>query len=167
MSFLSGGLSLYFLYKSSFSSMRLGMDLYLIMIFGFHVLFFLNLFIYFKRKRKRLSARQWGEGQRGFQAGSSLSAQSPTWGSISRLWDRDLSRNQESDAQPTEPPRCPWIPCSFSMWGFRIFFMPLCLKTFLPHVRPLTVPPYLSSSLLCAPALFPFELRSGWSPHNL
>ena len=23
------------------------------------------------------------------------------------LWDRDLSRNQESDTQPTEPPRCP------------------------------------------------------------
>ena len=29
------------------------------------------------------------------------------WGSIPRPWGHDLSRNQESDAQPTEPPRRP------------------------------------------------------------
>ena len=28
-----------------------------------------------------------------------------TWGLIPRPWDRDLSRNQELDAQPTEPPQ--------------------------------------------------------------
>lgn len=31
---------------------------------------------------------------------------SPTWGSISRPWGHDLRRNQESDAQLTESPRC-------------------------------------------------------------
>ena len=35
------------------------------------------------------------------------SAWSPTWGLIPQLWDHELSRNQELDAQPTEPPRCP------------------------------------------------------------
>ena len=32
------------------------------------------------------------------------SAQSLMWGSISQPRDRDLSQNQDSDAQPTEPP---------------------------------------------------------------
>ena len=32
---------------------------------------------------------------------------SPTRGSISQPWDHDLLWNQESDAQPTEPPRSP------------------------------------------------------------
>ena len=39
-------------------------------------------------------------------------AWSPMWGSISRPWDHDLSQNQESDAQLTQPPRRPldrWI----------------------------------------------------------
>ena len=34
-------------------------------------------------------------------------AGSPTGGSIPGPWDQDLSQNQESDAQPTEPPKCP------------------------------------------------------------
>ena len=34
-------------------------------------------------------------------------ARSQRWGSISWPWDDDLSRNQESDAQPIEPPRHP------------------------------------------------------------
>ena len=34
-------------------------------------------------------------------------AQSPMWGSIPQQQDPDLSRNQESDAQPTEPPGAP------------------------------------------------------------
>ncbi|XP_048068548.1 tumor protein p53-inducible nuclear protein 1 isoform X2 [Ursus arctos] len=38
------------------------------------------------------------------------SAQSQTRGSISQPRDHDLSRNQESDAQPTEPPRRPKRP---------------------------------------------------------
>ena len=34
------------------------------------------------------------------------SVQSPTGGSTSRLRDHDLSQKQESDVQPTAPPRC-------------------------------------------------------------
>ena len=48
-----------------------------------------------------------GEGKNLKQVPSS--AWSPTRGSIPRPWDRDLSRNQESDAQPTEPPRRPLL----------------------------------------------------------
>ena len=71
--------------------------------------FFLFLiFIYF-RERERGSA-SWGRGE---AEGGNLKqtpcwAQSLTWGSISWPWDHNLSRNQESDTQPTEPPRCPW-----------------------------------------------------------
>ena len=32
------------------------------------------------------------------------SALSPTWGLIPQPWDHDQSQNQESDAQPTQPP---------------------------------------------------------------
>ena len=35
------------------------------------------------------------------------SAQSWVWGSIPQPWDHDLNRNQESDAQLTEPPGAP------------------------------------------------------------
>ena len=35
------------------------------------------------------------------------SEQSLEWGSIPQTWDHDLSLNQESDAQPTKPPRRP------------------------------------------------------------
>ena len=45
--------------------------------------------------------------------GSELSAQSLMRGSILQPWDRDLSRNQELDAQPTEPPRCPKLKRNF------------------------------------------------------
>ena len=34
-------------------------------------------------------------------------SENPTWGSIPQPWDQDLSQNQESDAEPTEPPMCP------------------------------------------------------------
>ena len=44
------------------------------------------------------------------------SVQSPTWGSILQPWDHDLSWNQESDAQLTEPPRCPMI-FIFNCWN--------------------------------------------------
>ena len=43
--------------------------------------------------------------------------QSPTRGSIPHPWDRDLSQNQESDTQMTEP--CPSAP-SFSKIQFKI-----------------------------------------------
>ena len=38
---------------------------------------------------------------------SPCSAQSWKWGLIPGPWDHDLSRNQELDAQPTEPLRRP------------------------------------------------------------
>lgn len=60
-----------------------------------------------------------------------------------------------------------------SMWGkFRIFFMSENIFTLvfsgnssLPHVKLLILPPHLSLSLLCTPALYLFELHSDWSPH--
>ena len=45
------------------------------------------------------------EGETESQAGSVLSAQRPSEARTPELQDHDLSRNQESDAQPTEPPR--------------------------------------------------------------
>ena len=60
-------------------------------------------FIYFKRKRERERGRGRERGERESQAGSVLSAQVPTRGSI---WGA-VRQNQESDAQPTEPPRHP------------------------------------------------------------
>lgn len=50
-----------------------------------------------------------GEGNRGRepQADSPRSTEADSGGSISWLWDQNLSQNQESEAQPTEPPRHP------------------------------------------------------------
>ena len=64
----------------------------------------LNIFLngYFQRQRDQA----W-EGQRGSQAGFTLSVQSPTWGQSHEPRDHDLRRYQESDASPTEPPRRP------------------------------------------------------------
>ena len=53
------------------------------------------------RERKRENLKQ-----------ALCSAQSPMRGSIPQPWDHDLSQNQESDAQLTEPPRHPKI-CFF------------------------------------------------------
>ena len=47
-----------------------------------------------------------GEGEKDSWTSSRLSTE-PTWGFILGPWDHDLSPNQESDAYPTEPPRCP------------------------------------------------------------
>ena len=53
-------------------------------------------------------SEQWqGRGRENPQQ-ASHPVQSPTWGSIPQPWDHDLSWNQTSDAQPTEPPRHPW-----------------------------------------------------------
>ena len=48
-----------------------------------------------------------GERARGRKIEAPCSAWSPMQGSIPQPWDHDLSQNQESDAQPTDPPRCP------------------------------------------------------------
>ena len=47
------------------------------------------------------------DGERGSQGGTTLSAQSSVWGWAHEPWDHDMNRNQELDAQPTEPPRYP------------------------------------------------------------
>ena len=72
----------------------------------------LNLFFFFLRL---IDLRQWahahvrrhrGRGRR--READSLMSAEPTWVSISWPWDHDLSWNQESKAQPTEPPPgCP------------------------------------------------------------
>ena len=65
------------------------------------VLLFITYFIS-ERERERRGAKREG-------ILSSLHTQrgARMWGSIPQPWDHDLSRNQESDAQPTEPPRRP------------------------------------------------------------
>ena len=61
---------------------------------------------------------KWGDGTEGEGEGERKrenikqpphSVQSLTQGLIPRPWDHDLSRNQELDAQPTEPPRHPSV----------------------------------------------------------
>lgn len=67
------------------------------------VLFFKIYFIFIlERERKRVV----GGGAEG-DAGEKV--KKIPWGSIPGLQDHDLSRNQESVAKPTEPPRCPWF----------------------------------------------------------
>lgn len=46
-------------------------------------------------------------------------AQSPSWGWILQTRDHDWSWNQESDTQPTEPPRRPLILSYHSIWFLR------------------------------------------------
>ena len=53
-----------------------------------------------KRERER-------ERERENPKQAQCSGQSPMWGLIPWLWDHDLSPNQDLDAQPIEPPRCP------------------------------------------------------------
>lgn len=48
-----------------------------------------------------------GNGQGAKEKQTSRLAQSLTWGSIQRSPDHDPSQNQDLDAQPIEPPRCP------------------------------------------------------------
>ena len=68
-------------------------------------------------------------------------AQNLTWGSVSQPWDRDLSQNQELNAWPTEPPRCPSLN---HFWSFlpnfwERIFLRICAtlkwKAHLPHYQ--------------------------------
>ena len=63
----------------------------------------LKKFLFYLRE-----SMNWGEWQieRESQAGSTLSTE-PDVGLIPQPRDHDLSQNQESDTQPTEPPKCP------------------------------------------------------------
>ena len=67
---------------------------------------FFKLFIL--KERERAWGRSRREGERESQAGSVLSVQSPMWGL--ELTNHEImtwAKNQESDAEPNEPPRHP------------------------------------------------------------
>lgn len=66
----------------------------------------LFIFILFQRERERRHEQERGgaKGKRKNLEQAPCSVQSPMRGSISRPCDRDLSRKQESVAQPIEPP---------------------------------------------------------------
>ena len=87
--------------------------------------FFFKIYL-FEREKERVSGRGRGRGRES-QADSPVSVD-PKWGLISWLWDHDLSRNQELDAQPTEPPRhlCGLFEdlmiFSYQLW-YQVFFM--------------------------------------------
>ena len=56
-------------------------------------------------EREHVSRGEGQEGERKNRKRAPHSAWSPMRGLIPQPWERDLSPNQESDAQPTEPPR--------------------------------------------------------------
>ena len=60
-----------------------------------YIIFKTFIYLFWERERERENPKQTPQP-----------AQSLTWGSISQPQDPDLSPNQESDAPPTEPPRC-------------------------------------------------------------
>ena len=67
---------------------------------------FLKIYLFIlEREREHATGRAEGEEENLKQAPHP--AQNQTQGSILRPWDRNLSQNQESEAQPTEPPRRP------------------------------------------------------------
>ena len=70
--------------------------------------FFLHLFIYFVRERQ--SASRGGakrEGERGNPKQASSCQHSARCGAGTHGPDRDRGQHQESEAEPTEPPRRP------------------------------------------------------------
>ena len=79
---------------------------------GFVVVVVVVVVVLRERERARERAGMWepGRGAEIEKARENLKqvprpAQSPTQDSIPQPWDHDLSQNQESDAQLTEPPR--------------------------------------------------------------
>ena len=71
-------------------------------------------YLFILEERERARVRRMGEGERERESHKQGPAQhgAPTWGLIPVPGDHDLSQYQESDAQLTEPPRCP---CVFSV----------------------------------------------------
>ena len=103
--------------------------------------FFYDIFIYL-RERKRTWVREGaeGEGERILKLTPPLPwAWILTWGSIPGPWDHGLSQNQESDAQPTEPPGTPVQLLSFwysVLWSTSsCFSLPAC-SCLSPQLRP-------------------------------
>ena len=76
------------------------------------IYFLLFYFIIYKRDSACEQGRQ-RERERERERGNLKQAAHLVWsltqGSIPQPWDHDLSPNQESGAQPTEPPRCPYL----------------------------------------------------------
>ena len=72
----------------------------------FFFLVYLFIYLFWEREHTQVGEGQ-SEGEREYQAGSLLSAQSLCEGWTQKLWDHELSWNQESDAQLTQTPKCP------------------------------------------------------------
>ena len=72
---------------------------------------FLFCFVYFEREREREREHLSKEGQRKRERipGRLCTVSTEPRARTHELQDHDLSHNQESDTQPTEPPRCFWI----------------------------------------------------------
>ena len=68
-----------------------------------------------ERERERTGERDRGRDREN-SSQAPCSTQTPTRDLIPWPWDHDLSWNQESDAQLTEPPRCPTtcVSCPFT-----------------------------------------------------
>ena len=81
-------------------------------------------------QREREGGREkGGERERERERENLKQAPCSPWSSSPRTWDHDPSQNQELDAQPTEPPRCP---LSSLFYGFQsIGLSPLWLGLFL------------------------------------
>ena len=75
-------------------------------VLSIFVSFFLFFVLFFFFRARVRAGRGRGRRTENLKQAPRL-VQSPTQGSISQPRDHDLSRNQESDAQLTEPPRCP------------------------------------------------------------
>lgn len=77
--------------------------------------FCVSLFFFFKillmRETEDESGRDMVTGESDKQ--TPCWARSPIWGTISQPWDHELSQNQELDASPNAPPRCPLNPHFF------------------------------------------------------
>ena len=69
--------------------------------------------IYFYFRERKSTSREEGQREGGREGGREriLSRLHTAWslmqGSVTQPWDHDLTQNQELNAQPTEPPRCP------------------------------------------------------------
>ena len=68
----------------------------------FHVFLF---FLERQRGRARGGRGEEGGRERENPKQAPCSVQDPTWSVIPPVWDHDLSKNQQLDAQSTEPPR--------------------------------------------------------------
>ena len=73
------------------------------------VVFFFKIYLFLRERGRQTEHTMLGGWAAGFGQADTLLSQKPTWGFISWPWDHDLSPNKESDAQPSEPPRCCWV----------------------------------------------------------